>query len=649
MNKKIFGFSGLFLVWFSGAIAQQNDSIYSLKEVVISDSRFALPKEKSGKVIEVITAEDLKNSPGQTVADVLNTVAGVEVNGNQTTSGKNIGYYVRGGRNRQTLILIDGVPVTDATGINLEYDLRLLSVDQIESIEIMKGASSTLYGSGAATGVINITLKKASDKRISGNVYLNIGTQNEAERFRTQANDYNQGFSVNGTVNKVTYFASLNSTETKGLSQTTSYNKDIRYEEDPFSRINYLVKLGYAPTSRLSLNFFANFDRIKNDFDDSFDNVSDTDNLVNTSTTQQYRLGFTPKYKYKKGELVLNASFNGVKRTYEQLNSWTSTIDMSHYKSRSVNADLFNKYTFTNQIFVVTGTDFQFHDANIITVYNEISKDKAKFSSVDPYVTAVYTSDFGFNLNTGARLTIHSVYDNHMVFNVNPSFNFGGENPLKLLASYSTAYITPSIYQLYSPYGNLDLTPEENATVETGFEIQLLNKKLSFNAVGFYREQTNTIGFYTNPINYVSNYANVDGTFTARGIETEVTYSISDLFKLRANYTFTETEEALNLLVPKHKVNASFDYFLNPRVAFNISYQYVDSRNDAYYDGGTFQTETIVLGSYQLLNGMVRYELLKNRLSVFGSVNNMFNVDFIENIGYTTKGRNVKLGLNLKF
>jgi vitamin B12 transporter len=65
------------------------------------------------------------------LAAILSTVAGVEINGNQSSAGKNLGYYIRGGRNRQTLILIDGIPVTDASGINLEYDLRLIPAEQV--------------------------------------------------------------------------------------------------------------------------------------------------------------------------------------------------------------------------------------------------------------------------------------------------------------------------------------------------------------------------------------------------------------------------------------------------------------------------------------------------------------------------------------
>ena len=161
MNKKFIRFSAIALLFAMNTYAQDQEP-KQLDEVVVSDSKFALPKEKSGKVIVKITAEDLKKKSGQSVASILSAVAGVEINGNQSRNGKDLGLYIRGGRNHQVLILIDGIPVTDASGISLSYDLRLLPVEQIESIEIMKGASSTLYGSGAATGVINITLKKES-------------------------------------------------------------------------------------------------------------------------------------------------------------------------------------------------------------------------------------------------------------------------------------------------------------------------------------------------------------------------------------------------------------------------------------------------------------------------------------------------------
>jgi len=101
MNNKIVRISALFVLMTNCVFAQQKDSIYSstpLNEVVISDSKFALAKEKSGKVITKITSEDLKSKEGQSVATILNSVAGVEINGSQSAAGKNLGYYIRGGK-----------------------------------------------------------------------------------------------------------------------------------------------------------------------------------------------------------------------------------------------------------------------------------------------------------------------------------------------------------------------------------------------------------------------------------------------------------------------------------------------------------------------------------------------------------------------
>ncbi|TDD75312.1 TonB-dependent receptor [Flavobacterium caseinilyticum] len=634
----------------SCAFAQQNQTFSSedeLKEVVVSDSKFALAKEKSGKVITKITAEDLKNKAGQTLANVLSSVAGLEINGNQSAAGKNLGYYIRGGKNNQVLILIDGIPVNDASGISFEYDLRLLPVEQVESVEIMKGAASTLYGSGAATGVISITLKKSGKKAIEGNAYVNVGTNNTANTNKTSAQNFNQGFSVNGNANKVNYFASLNSTEISGMSQIAPVNPADNYEEDRFSRINYLAKLGYKATDKLTLDFFGNYDKINNDYDASFDNTGTNDTDLNSTESEQFRFGFLPKYKYSKGEFVLNSSFNKIVRTYDDFDFYSNKPGFSQYESRSVNVDAFNKYEFSESFFLVAGAQYQFHDMNSVTPFGGNLKEATKFNMIDPYITGIFTTDFGFNLNVGTRLNIHSQYGNQLVYNVNPSFDFKSV-PLKILASYSTAFVTPSLYQLYSEYGNEDLTPEKNRTVEAGFETHFLEKKIKLNAVAFYREQTNFIGFYFNPVTFDSNYINIDGMNKAKGVETEFSFALSEKINWNSNYTFTQVDKALDRLIPKHKVNSALDFQINDRLFFNVDYQYVDSRNDAFFDGATFATQNIVLDSYQLVNSSVRYELMKNRLSIFGAVSNILNADFVENVGYNTLGRNFKLGMNIK-
>ncbi len=645
MKRNFIRFSACIALATTCGYAQVKDSVKvkQLDEVVFSDTKFAQSKEKSGKVITKITAAELQKKLGQTLASVLNSVAGVEINGTQSANGKNLGYYIRGGKNQQVLIVIDGNPVTDASGISFEYDLRLLPIDQIESVEIMKGAASTLYGSGAATAVINITLKKSSKKPLQANAYINVGSYNTANNPKYNGQDFNQGFSVNGTVSKVNYLASINSTETKGMSQVAEPNPDSNYDKDRFSRINYLSKLGFKVNDKLTLDFFGNYDKVNNDYDFQYDNTGLNDTYFNKSKTEQFRFGFSPKYIYTKGEFRLNSNFTKLQRAYQELNSGANGIDNSSYGSRSVTIDAFNKNIISTNFYLITGTNYQFHDMKSETPYNIITKEVAKFNMVDPYFTGVFTSDFGLNINAGARLNMHSQYGNKIVYNVNPSFNFGKEIPVKLLASYSTAFVTPSLYQLYSEYGNATLTPEKNTTIESGIEVSLAQKKLTFNMVAFYREQNNSIGFDAN-----YKYTNVEGLNKAKGIETIVNYALSAKLNCNANYTFTQVDEALNRLIPKHKVNTSIDFSATKRLFLNANYQYIDARQDTFFDGNTYAIVSTKLGSYQLLNALIKYELVKDRLTIFGNVTNIFNEDFVENSGYSARGRNFKLGLNVK-
>ena len=648
MNKKIVRISALLVLIASGALAQEKDStkVNQLKEVVVSDTKFAQSKEKSGKVITKITQEELQKKSGQTLANVLSSAVGIEINGSQSANGKNLGYYIRGGKNQQVLILIDGIPVTDASGISFEYDLRLLPVDQVESIEIMKGAASTLYGTGAATAVINITLKKSGRKPIQASGYINIGSNNTASNSKYNGQDFNQGFSVNGTVEKVNYLASINSSESGGMSQIAApENQD--YEKDGFSRVNLTSKIGFKATEKLSLDFFGNYDVFKNDYDFTFDNTGFNDTNLNTTESKQFRFGFSPKYTYTKGAFVLNSSFNKIRRSYSEENSFTSVMEHSLYEAQSVNLDAFNKYNWSKKFFTVVGVNYQFHDMLSQTPFSTIEKESTKFNMIDPYFTGVFTSDFGLNINAGARLNLHSEYGNQVVYNVNPSFSFGKNIPLKVLASLSTAYVTPSLYQLYSEYGNTTLTPEENTTVEAGFEIGLLNNKLNFNAVGFFREQKNSFGFFFDSNTFEAYYINIEGKNRAKGLEAEMNFTVNDRIKFGGNYTFTQVDEQLSRLIPKHKANAFLDAALTSRLFFNVNYQYVNGRDDAFFDGNTFATVATKLDSYQLVNASAKYELIKNRLTFFGAVTNIFNKDFLENVGYSTRGRNFRLGLNI--
>jgi vitamin B12 transporter len=330
-------------------------------------------------------------------------------------------------------------------------------------------------------------------------------------------------------------------------------------------------------------------------------------------------------------------------------NSWTNSVDNYNYESRNVSVDAFNRYNFSEQLYLVLGTQFQFFDMDQNTNgIIDVMRENAKFNIIDPYATVVYNSSFGLNINAGVRANNHSEYGSHWVYSVNPSYQFKNL-PLRLLTSYSTAYITPSLYQLYGPFGNTTLTPEENATAEAGFETKLFNEKLTINAVGFYRQEQNTFGFFFDAVTFDSFYINNEGKNNAKGVETNVNFEVNKNINFAANYTFTEVEQQFNRFIPKNKVNASANFKITEKLGTTLMYQYVSDRRDAFFDNSTFTSESVNLSEYQLINANIRYQVIPNRLALFGAVDNIFNEEFQEVVGYNTRGRNFRIGMNFQF
>ena len=138
--------------------AQQDTSF--LKEVVVTANKVANKQTETSKVVSVINREMLRQSGGRSLGELLNQVVGVTIPGANSNLGTNLTVSIRGASAGNTLILLDGIPVNDPSVITNYFDINLLSTDQIERIEVLKGGHSTLYGSDAVAGVINIISRK---------------------------------------------------------------------------------------------------------------------------------------------------------------------------------------------------------------------------------------------------------------------------------------------------------------------------------------------------------------------------------------------------------------------------------------------------------------------------------------------------------
>ena len=159
---------------------------------------------------------------------------------------------------------------------------------------------------------------------------------------------------------------------------------------------------------------------------------------------------------------------------------------------------------------------------------------------------------------------------------------------IKGLASYSTAFITPSLYQLFEPsYGNADLKPEENQTIEVGAEVSIKDKA-TFSLVYFNRNEDNFIDF-VDIGSFVYQYQNVSESFTASGLEFVAQAKIVEGLDVNLNATYTSVDEDLSLRIPEIKANARIDYAFSKQTQMSLSYQYNDEREDTFYNSSTFE------------------------------------------------------------
>ena len=604
------------------SVFAQEEEPQKLDEVVVTDSKFEFKRENSGKVVTQITREELQKQQGKSVAEVLSTVSGISINGAQSNAGQNISIFARGGNNRQVLVLIDGVQLNDPSNIASDYDLRLLDVNMIERIEIIKGAASTLYGSGAATAVINIITRKASKQKLALEATSVVGTNEAQDNRDFSINDFQNRVSANGTLDKFTYLVGFANQHTDGLSAVIDPDSN---EKDPFSRYATQVKLGYAFSDRFQVTAYGNYDKMDVDYDNSFP----LEDAPYRSFSKQYRGGINSEFSYNQGSVTLNAAYNSIEREFE-------SAFPSAYDSDSYILDVFNRYTFNDQFYTVLGLNH----INSRTYFG----DQKTAQITDPYANVVYVSKFGLNVNAGARMNNHSEYGSHFTYSLNPSYRITQENGyVKAFASYATSFIAPSLSQLYGEYGaNPDLQPEEDRSLEAGLEW----KRNAFRVSGtfFNRLEENFIDYVTiDPETFESQYQNVTEDFTVQGAEFEVTGKLWKLLELRANYTFTESKDRQVLRLPKHTAFGQLGLSLNSGTYFSASYQYRGDRRDSDFTTG----ETLTLESYGLLDLYLSQRILNNHVNLFVGLNNVFNTDYVELVGYTTRGRNIRFGLNL--
>ncbi len=642
-------------VLISSLLHAQDSTHTLLDEVVLTANKFPNKTSLTGKVITIISHEQLEKSGGKDLSQVLTEQAGIFISGANSNAGKDKSLYLRGAYVSHTLITIDGIPVYDPSGIGGNFDIRNLAVGNIERIEILKGSQSTLYGSDAIAGVINIITKKTTTKQAAGTARVSYGSN---ETFRANAG-------INGKRGIVDYNASFSWHNTKGINEAINNNTFPVPDKDKFEQQSFQLGLGIKPTNSIYIQPFFRYADIKGDIDQG----AFTDELDYTYAQKSWQAGIRNEFSFGKSKLTILYSYNNIDRIYTDDSTKSRNgydiYSRGNYKGSEHFIDAYLHTPLTQQIKFTGGIDFRSSesDQEYLSIGSfgpyatKYSNDSLNQNQLGMYTAINWNAASGINLELGGRLNIHSEYGSFFVFNINPSYLVNKQ--IKIFANLSSAYRTPSLYQLYSEYGNKELVPEAGITGEAGVQYYSTDNKFTGRAVAFTRKVNDVIFFSYNPVTFSSQYINQDKQ-KDYGFELEAGYKIAKTTTIKAFYTYTTGEITTqqagkdttydNLLRrPKSSISINIASQVSKHLSISTHVMSTGKRNDAYFDNTTFATVYTTLKSYVLWDIYAEYGFLQNKLKLFAELRNITDTEYKEISGFNTLGFNGYGGILFSF
>lgn len=627
-TKTIYVAAGLALAQLAlpgGNVRAQQEPVRSLNEVVVTATRSSKKQSEIGKVVRVITAETLQQSQGRSLPEVLNQVAGLTIGGNGNNPGDIKAVYLRGAAPGNTLILLDGIPVNDASGISGEYDISAIPVEQIERIEILKGGNSTLYGSDAVAGVINIITRKGEGK-------LGATLQATAGTYET----YKQVLGLNGRIDNTSIAFSASNLNSANFSTAAPASGETNFDKDEFTQRSVSLNLG----QQINQSFLLKANIQANGNQAGLDYGAFSDAVDYTYHKNSVLMGLGGKLSLAKGELNFNLSQNVVKNLFDDQGSITNN------KGQISQLEAVFNYPLAYFLDLTSGASLKRSSTQQINPYSAPL-------TADNDIKSLFTSLFlktksGFHAELGGRVNDHSQYGRNLTYTLNPSYVY--KERFKVFVNVSSAYRVPSLYQLFSEYGNLALKPETSRTYEAGFDLDLLPERLNVNLSYFNRKISDVIDFgqlSPNKFGYINQNEQQD-----KGFEFELALKPVSWLRVNGFYAFVNGEQTspagttFNLFRrPKNSFGATTGISLSKSLLLNLTYKFTGAREDFYFDAA-FNQVSASLASYNMLDAYIQYKPSPT-ITLFSDVKNLLDENYAEFAGYTTRGLNINAGFKL--
>lgn len=586
------------LLILSNSINAQTDTI-QLNEIPVLSNRISLPFSKTSRTITLITSNEIMRSPSNNLADLLQNVVGIDIR-RRGIDGMQSDLYIRGGNFDQTLVLIDGVKMDDVqTG---HHNMNaILSLENIERIEIIKGPAARIYGQNAFTGAINIVTKEVKKKALL--LKLNYGSYSNKKGEASIAHKFNKG--------------------------------------------NVLASIGYQESDgyRFNTDFENTFALIKSNFKNY--------NLISSFTQRKFGAnGFYASPVYKDQYEETQTSLVAIGSSYDVENIlvkprlyWRRNQDMYLFLRQDPayyrNLHISNKIGLETNVVVNSNlgkTGIGFDIARALLISNNLG-DHNRTSLTGFLEHRFEFLDEKLDITPGIAISYYSDFDSKAFPGLDVGYRISEE--FKIYGNIGYTYRVPTFTDLYyvgpTTLGNSELQPESALTEEIGFKYN--TGKFKFDLALFNRRSDDLID-WTKEIETdkweTRNFSEV----ITQGIETAMNYNFNIgnyNQQLNIGYSFIDddirdnnvqyTRYSLNSI--KHQFTTGFSTKFSSVFSQNISYRYVE-RTDGE--------------SYNVVDAKI-LATLKQGIEFSLTANNIFNAEYTEtNLVPMPKG-NVMFGV----
>lgn len=608
--RTLFLTSSLVVFSVGAACATPNtDPNADIPNIVITPTRTAVDANKIGSTVTVITRREIEQKHASTVVELLRDIPGLAIAGTGGV-GQTARTFIRGAESRHTLVIIDGVSVNDPSDPAGAFDFANLTTDNIERIEILRGSQSTLYGSDAIGGVINIITRKGAGKPKH---FASV----EGGSFDT----YKVSAGSSGQVGGVGYSLSASHFDTGGISAFSEKSGGV--EKDGNTARTFSGSLSKDLNEYLTLDGTLRYNRNWAEYDDSGADAA------NESKSDQLNGRVAAKLKLLDGKWTHEIGVGSL---------LVDRIDISSYGVSTYRGER-NKLDWVQNYQVAPGhlSTLGLESSDDVFKTESIAERSVRTNSV--FVQHQIDLWDSFYVSLGGRYDDNAQFGSNTTYHIAPAYRFK-ETGTKLKASYGTGFKAPALYQLYSIYGNTSLSPEKSKSYDVGFEQFVWNSRIKVGSSYFHNDFDNLIDydFSTNK------YINV-GTAETHGVENTLRFALTPELAFTASYTYLLTEDAShkNLLRrPKHRGGASLDYDSGD-LHLGLGTRSVGSRNDVNL---SFARD--IAPSYTTVNADASYRI-NEMATLTGRLENLFDKQYEEVLGYGSPGFSAYTGMRLDF